>query len=452
MSPRMGGRQISRMGSVLGIAAAAASLSGCPLAWAAPGGEVAAGGQAVDSDTVNPLTGGNLGTELTQLIDGVSPTPSTPGDFVGFTGEPSLLDRIAVAALDVAAPFEKILGIDFESTIAPLIASDSPPEWLTALDGITVTETEYDGMPVYDLTPADPSGQYVVAIHGGAYVDQPTLLHWLSYTDMAHETGATVVVPIYPLEEQGGTAGTVEPEIANLISAEIGAEGAGHVSVIGDSAGGGIALAAVELLAGEDKAVPDSMVLESPTLEAALDNPNITLVDDPILNLAELQTDGQVWAGGLPLTDPLVSPLYGSLEALPTTYVYSGSDDVLAPDVLTLEQDAIAQDAPFSFILRVGEIHDWALAPILDGAQVQSQIYQELGLTSASTAATAGHPDNADLWGNALQMVAADLSSGSLNWPDISTDITHVLTTVSADATASSGDLCTWVAGAIGAL
>ena len=31
------------------------------------------------------------------------------------------------------------------------------------------------------------------------------------------------------------------------------------------------------------------------------------------------------WAGDLDLTDPLASPLYGSLAGLPPTAVYSGS-------------------------------------------------------------------------------------------------------------------------------
>ena len=86
-------------------------------------------------------------------------------------------------------------------------------------------------------------------------------------------------------------------------------------------------------------------------------------------------------------------PIDGSLAGLPPTYVYSGSDELLAPDVLALEKDAIAQDAPISFILRTGEIHDWALLPLGDGAQVQQQIYQELDLAGASTSAATANGD-----------------------------------------------------------
>jgi triacylglycerol lipase len=394
--------------------------------------ELGMAAQAVSGETTNPLS---------ELLNGVSPPPSTPGDFVGFSGEPSLLERLLVSVLDFAEPFEKLLGINFESTLTPLIESASPPALLTALDGLTVTQTTFDGMPVYDLTPADPSGQYVIALHGGGYVDQPTTEHWSAYTDMAHQTGATVVVPIYELANQGGTAGTVEPEIAGLISSEIAAQGADHVSLYGDSAGGGMALSAVELLVSEGKPVPESIVLDSPTLDLTMSNPDISLINDPILGAAGSgQQDALLWAGDLSLTNPLVSPLYGSLEGLPPTYVYSGSDELLAPDVLVLEKDAIAQDAPFSFILRTGEIHDWALTTVLDGAQVQSQIYQELGLTGAgSSAATNGSDILADLR-DGLQNLAAEFTtvsaSGGSSLGDLSTDVANMLSTVTTEATA----------------
>ena len=59
------------------------------------------------------------------------------------------------------------------------------------------------------ITPAHPDGNYVVAIHGGAFIFPPSIFHWLDYTVMAYQTGATIEVPIYPLLQQGGTAATV---------------------------------------------------------------------------------------------------------------------------------------------------------------------------------------------------------------------------------------------------
>jgi triacylglycerol lipase len=87
----------------------------------------------------------------------------------------------------------------------------------------------------------------------------------------------------------------------------------------------------------------------------------------------------------LALTDPLVSPLYGSLAGLPPTTVYSGSLSMLAPDALALQQEAQDEGAPFTFVNASGEIEDWVIYPFGDGTRYQGQIYQELGLTDTSS-------------------------------------------------------------------
>ncbi len=320
------------------------------------------------------------------------PVPATKNPT--FTGTPSLATRLEVAGLwgvkdvlglsgiynQLSQPNSPLLAL-FASNIPPLslFIGNSPPKFLPLLLGETVQHTTYDGMPVVQITPAHPSGDYVVAIHGGAFIFPPSIFHWLDYTWMAHQTGATIEVPIYPLLQQGGTAGAVVPEIAGLISSEIGQHGAAKVSVIGDSAGGTLALAAVESMVANHETVPASMVLLSPWLDVGLTNPNIAFVQDPLLPVPPGQQIGKEWAGTLPENNYEVSPLYGSLKGLPPTYVYSGSLDSLAPDVVVLDQEAAAHGAPISFVLADGEIHDWILLT-LDGPQYWPQIDKELGI------------------------------------------------------------------------
>jgi triacylglycerol lipase len=310
-----------------------------------------------------------------------------------FVGAPSLANRFEVAGLWVVKDFvEPFIDNQLANTSSPLLAlfasnvppiklfiGNTPPKFLPFLFGETVQQTTFDGMSVVQITPAHPSGDYVVAIHGGAFIFPPSIFHWFDYTHMAFQTGATIEVPIYPLLQQGGTAGTVVPEMAGLISMEIAQHGASNVSVYGDSAGGTLALAAVEDMVANNETVPSSMVLLSPWLNVALNNPNIAFVHDPLLPVGPGQQIGEEWAGGLPENDPLVSPLFGSLKGLPPTYVYSGSLDSLAPDVVVLDQDAAMQGAPISFVLRTGEIHDWILLSP-DGFGYLPQIEQELGI------------------------------------------------------------------------
>ena len=153
---------------------------------------------------------------------------------------------------------------------------------------------------------------------------------------------ATVIVPIYPLASTPqGRAQTVIPDMADLISARVTQHGADNVSVYGDSAGGGMALAVAQLLVSRGEPTPSHMVLISPWLDITMSNPAIASINDPVLRTASLRKAGQQWAGDLSLTDPFVSPLYGSLVGLPPTAVYCGNLDLLAADVLRLQEQAL---------------------------------------------------------------------------------------------------------------
>jgi triacylglycerol lipase len=352
-----------------------------------------------------PTTVANGFTRLSNIVVGsIFGAPAAPpfsATQTGtYTGGPSLATRFEEAAL---YPVKPLLGVfpGFEAQLLapnspflqlftgdnPLLGigiSNTPPRLLPLLLGETVQHTTINGMSVVRIIPAHPTGDYVVAIHGGAFIFGPSIFHWLDYTVMAYQTGATIDVPIYPLLQQGGTAGTVVPNMAGLISSEITNHGASHVSVTGDSAGGNLALAAVEynLLNHPGDPVPSSMVLLSPWLDVGMTNPNIGLVQDPLLPVGPGQLIGKEWAGGLSVTDPEVSPLYGSpaqLHGLPPTYVYSGNLDSLSPDVLVLQKDAAMFGSPINFVLANGQIHDWIiLTP--DGPQYWPQIDQELGI------------------------------------------------------------------------
>ena len=242
---------------------------------------------------------------------------------------------------------------------------------MTFLFGETVQHTTFDGMSVVQITPAHPSGDYVVALHGGVFFLPPSLFHWLDYTMMASQTGATFVVPIYPLLQDGGTAATVVPQMASFISMELGQHGAQNVSLIADSAGGNLALSSVEyILAGnQNAAVPASMVLVAPWLDLSLSNPNIGLVDEPLNPLPVGQQLGRVWAGNLPENNYMVSPLYGRISTNSRRPISTRAPWIHShPTRLLFGQLAAAQGAPVSFVWANGEFHDWTLLSV-DGFQ-----------------------------------------------------------------------------------
>jgi len=293
-----------------------------------------------------------------------------------FTGRPSVIAQVTVLGLRGVRVITDFLGIERGRQLPRLIATDSPP-WFTAR-GLSVSRSEFDGMITWSLQPPSASGNYVVALHGGGFTVQPTIIHWLDYARLARDTGAVVVVPIYPLAPHG-TASTVVPLIGNLISSLISRHGSKAVSVYGDSAGGTLALSAVRVLIQRGGLTPARMVLVAPGLDLTMTNPAIQQINDPILSVKITKRTGVMWADTLDVTDPLVSPLYGSFEGFPPTAIYSGSLDLLSADVLRLQQKTLAEGAPFTYVLRTGLFHVWTIGPVLpEASEVRPQIYQQL--------------------------------------------------------------------------
>jgi acetyl esterase/lipase len=295
-----------------------------------------------------------------------------------FSGSPSKQSQRVVTGLRAVHAVADFLHVDVDSLFARLVGFSSPPPWLVR--GLQVSSFEFAGMRVWTMrsaTTARTSDHHIVCLHGGGYVHDATTTHWRHYVTTARDTGANVIVPIYPLAPKG-TAETVVPKIVDLISSLVSEHGAEAVSIYGDSAGGGLALAASQELVRRGAPSPARMVLISPWLDVTMTDPEIDNIDDPALNRTMLKTSGLQWAGDLDPMHPWVSPLFGSLDGLPSTVVYSSSLDLLCVDTIRLQANAIAEGVDITFVLRKGLIHDWVIGPLPEAVAVRPDIYRQL--------------------------------------------------------------------------
>jgi acetyl esterase/lipase len=338
------------------------------------------GGSRSDEETATPASA--TSARVSAKAQTVSVEAALPVDESLYSGPPPTpVQRAVVAGLRlinwVTTTFHLPFSLSGTSAQIPIFTDGIPPSFL--LGGIKAEKTEYEGMAVWTLTPRDPSGQYVVGIHGGSFIGQISIFHWLTYTDMARDTGATVVVPLYTLAPVGNAATDI-PVMADFISAQIAAHGSDNVAVVGDSAGGNIALAALQEIVKRNGTQPHRLLLLAPALDLSdpFDNP----VDDPLLGDPHNGHDNNLlsWAGDLDPADPLVSPIYGSLAGLPPTTVYSSSRDLLTQQALRLRDKAIAENRDVTFVLREGQFHDWTIFALPDSYRERPGIYSALGL------------------------------------------------------------------------
>ncbi|GAA2751013.1 alpha/beta hydrolase fold domain-containing protein [Amnibacterium kyonggiense] len=219
--------------------------------------------------------------------------------------------------------------------------------------GVAVAVAEDDGWPLVRLVPPRAEGA-IVTLHGGGYVFGPEPQHWTFWRALAVASGREVVAPLYRLAPEGTAAETV-PHVARIVR-ELA--GAGPVALVGDSAGGGMALAAAQLLAADGLRPP--LLLSAPWLDGAVPAPWRT-PRDPWLAAPGLRHAADLYRGDLPVEHPFVSPLLGDLHGLGPIVVASGTRDVLHRDALRLEERC---PSPVRVLVGSGLLHNWPLLPI----------------------------------------------------------------------------------------
>ena len=242
-------------------------------------------------------------------------------------------------------------------------ASSSPPPAVTRR--ADVTSRTVAGWQVYTVAPRSASTRHALYLHGGSYVYEIAPQHWTMIADLADRGGITFTVPILPLAPTE-TAETMVPKAADLAAALIDEFGAANVSLFGDSAGGGMALAVAQVLRERGIPSPHATILIAPWLDVSCSDPRLAEIAprDPWLAVPGSRAAGDLYRGALADTDPLVSPIYGSLDDLGPVTVFTGTRDILNADAHRLRTLAATAGVSVDFHEVEGMIHNYPLLPI----------------------------------------------------------------------------------------
>ena len=250
--------------------------------------------------------------------------------------------------------------------------------WLQRVDGSC---EHVDGHEVYTVRPRAASSRVasapaVVYLHGGAYVRPITAFHWALIGHLVDAVGAEVTVPLYPLapEHHGRTA----LDMVCAVWAQVSRQPVERPLVLmGDSAGGGLALALAAALrdAGAPRQ-PDRLGLITPWVDVTVPHPLAaqTARQDPMLALPGAREAGRLYAGPLSVTDPVISPLQGRLDGLPPMAMWVATRDLLCHDALDLAARVQAAGGEASVHMGRGLPHVWPLLPIPEGRQARGGI------------------------------------------------------------------------------
>jgi acetyl esterase/lipase len=291
---------------------------------------------------------------------------------------PSLQSRCFNALLGLL-PFKKQLASAeaVQAHVRKLALQPASHEPTGLGRGVEVTLTKMGGWPVYYTAPSSghEGCNYVMFLHGGGFINEIVPAHWRFVGQMTRKARVVCVVPIYPLAPRA-TAQDVVPAAAELLRMLLEDAGAAKVTVVGNSAGASLALAACQWLRDRGHRQPNLMVLISPAADASVSRPEQVAIAarDPIQDIPGIIEAGRLYAGELDVGHPFVSPLNGAFRALAPMTIFSGTRDLLFPDSVDLAERARAVGVAVELHLLRDQPHNYALMPTPEGRQARAMI------------------------------------------------------------------------------
>ena len=256
--------------------------------------------------------------------------------------------------------------------------SAEPPASLT--QSLDVSSSTVDGWPVFVVASrdAEPTGD-VVYLHGGCYTFEIDPVQWRFAGNLAREAGVRVTVPIFPLAPDG-SASDIVPRVTAMVQQLVERRGADQVSLVGDSACGGMALAVAQELRDRGVAPLHATVLISPWLDISGTDPRLAEIAprDPWLAVPGTHAAGALYRGELAEDHPWVSPIHGRLGGIGPLTMFSGTRDILNADAVRLVAAAAEAGHPLDYHEGEGMIHVYPILPMPEGDAVRAIIVRTL--------------------------------------------------------------------------
>lgn len=238
-----------------------------------------------------------------------------------------------------------------------------------------IEKKQVDGRNVFTLSPkAGRSDKHILYLHGGAYVQNFVSQHWKFLTLLVEQTHCTITAPDYPLAPKHTYLDAFKMVIP--VYKEMISNLKSTIILMGDSAGGGFALALAQKMSLEKIAQPTQIILLSPWLDLTLQNPEIKNIDlrDPFLGITGLLKVARIYAGNSRTDNFMLSPINGPLDQLGDISIFIGSNDIFAADTRKFNSLVRAKGIKINYREYQGMVHVWMLLSFRESRQAQKEI------------------------------------------------------------------------------
>ncbi len=240
-------------------------------------------------------------------------------------------------------------------------------------DDIETERVGVNGTPAEWISaPESQENRVILYLHGGGYLFGSARTHRVMLAHMARASKARVLALDYRLAPEIPFPAPVEDSVSAyrwLLDQGISAK---KMVIGGDSAGGGLAIAALVALRSVGEPMPAAGVCISAwtDMESTGQSHTTNAESDPSVSKERLLKIAKVYLAGKDPTAPLASPIHADLTGLPPLLLQVGSIEVLLDDSTLLKSRAKAAGVSVEMEVWDDMPHVWHhYAPILPEAR-----------------------------------------------------------------------------------
>ncbi len=238
-------------------------------------------------------------------------------------------------------------------------------------DGVDVSAFTLAGMQAEWLLPADADREKVILYTiGGGYVSGTCSDHRQMVAKIAQRSGIAVLMFSHRLAPEHPYPAALEDTLtAYRWLLEQGVSPA-NIVIMGESAGGGLCLAALLAIRDKNLPLPAGGVALSPWTDLKLTGESYRTKSDVCIAPPGMSmVCSKYYVGDNNPTDPWISPLYGDLHGLPPLFINVGDYETMRDDSVRFADKAKAAGVDVTLVVGEKMIHCYPLlAPLFPEA------------------------------------------------------------------------------------
>lgn len=225
---------------------------------------------------------------------------------------------------------------------------------------------ELNGIPAAHLFPKNAiqnsQRMTIILVHGGAFSFGSVQTHRALATALVRSTQCEVWIPAYRLAPEFPFPIPLEDVIR---SSEAIIDNVQDWWLLGDSAGGNLAMSALFEIAEKHQKIPNGLILLSPWLDLGyLSESNLyEKTSMSPFNRKDVFEYARYYLKDLSPEDPKVYPLANDLSKLPKVYVEASEAEYLWYDFELIRNTFANHNLPLFTRIERGALHGWQLFP-----------------------------------------------------------------------------------------